>query len=228
MGHFLNYISFQIDCQKIGESMNAAIVVAHPDDEALWAGGTILMHPSWNWFILSLCRGSDPDRAPRFHRALEIFHAEGRMGDLDDGPEQIPLDECDVKTTILELLPDRQFDLLITHDPAGEYTRHLRHEETSKAIIHLWYEKKISVAEVRTFAYEDGGKAYIPQPIRSATIYFELPEDIWQKKYRIITETYGFKEDSFEAQTTPRAEAFWQLRNSDHAWQWLKKGGNKR
>ena len=65
--------------------MNAAIVAAHPDDEVLWAGGTVLMHPSWNWYILTLCRGSDPDRAPRFHRVLEIFHAAGSMGDLDDG-----------------------------------------------------------------------------------------------------------------------------------------------
>jgi LmbE family N-acetylglucosaminyl deacetylase len=208
--------------------MTAAIVVAHPDDESLWAGGTVLMHPSWDWFILSLCRGSDPDRAPRFHRALEIFHAEGSMGDLDDGPELDPLDDREVEAAILQLLPDRHFDLLITHDPAGEYTRHLRHEETSRAIIHLWYKKKISAAEVRTFAYEDGGMTYLPRPINSATIYSELPEDIWQKKYRIITETYGFQEESFEAQTTPRAEAFWQFRSPGQAWQWLNKGGTKR
>ncbi len=208
--------------------MTAAIVVAHPDDETLWAGGTVLMQPSWDWYIVSLCRGSDPDRAPKFHRVLEIFHAEGSMGDLDDGPEQNPLDENDVKTTALQLLPDRHFDLLITHDPTGEYTRHLRHEETAKAIIHLWYEQKISAAEIRTFAYEDGGKTYFPRPINSAAIYSELPEDIWQKKYRIITETYGFREESFEAKTTPHAEAFWQFRSPEQAWQWLNKGGNKR
>jgi LmbE family N-acetylglucosaminyl deacetylase len=26
---------------------NVAIIVAHPDDETLWAGGTILNHPYW-------------------------------------------------------------------------------------------------------------------------------------------------------------------------------------
>ena len=207
--------------------MTAAMVVAHPDDEVLWAGGTVLMHPTWDWYILTLCRGSDPDRAPRFQRALEILHAAGSMGDLDDGPEQKPLDENDVKKTILQLLPGKHFDLLITHDPAGEYTRHLRHEETSNAIIHLWHEQKISADEIRTFAYEDGEKTYLPKPIESAGIYFKLPEEIWRKKYRIITETYGFKEESFEAQTTPRAEAFWQFRNPEQARQWLNKRGNK-
>jgi LmbE family N-acetylglucosaminyl deacetylase len=222
-------INFQLNLagKKFQKPMTVALVVAHPDDEALWAGGTILMHPFWNWFILTLCRGNDPDRAPKFHRVLGIFRAKGEMGDLDDGPEQLPLDENRVKATVLELLPDKHFDMLITHDPAGEYTRHLRHEETSKAIIHLWYEKKISVNEIRTFAYEDGQRAYFPQPVKNADIFLELPEEIWQKKYRIITETYGFKVNSFEAQTTPRAEAFWQFRKPEQAWQWYMKGGNK-
>ena len=203
-----------------------AVIVAHPDDETLWAGGSILMHPFWDWFIITLCRANDPDRVPKFNRVLEIFRAKGNMGDLDDGPGQNPIDENLVKTTILQLLPDRHFDLLITHNPAGEYTRHLRHEETSRAIINLWYEKKISAHELRTFAYEDGGKAYLPQPVKNANIFFKLPKKIWQKKYQIITETYGFKENSFEAQTTPRAEAFWRFRSPDLARQWLKKGGN--
>lgn len=74
-------------------------------------------------------------------------------------------------------------NLLITHDPAGEYTRHLRHEETSRAVIKLWYDEKIFAHELRTFAYEDGGKAYFPRPIKNANIFFELPKKNWQKKY---------------------------------------------
>ena len=185
------------------------------------------MHPSWDWFIMTLCRAGDPDRAPKFYKALEIFHAKGNMGDLDDGPGQYPLDKNLIKTTILQLLPDKYFDLLITHDPAGEYTRHLRHEEASGAVIDLWHKKMISAKELRTFAYEDGEKTYFPRPIESADIFFELPEKIWQKKYQIITETYGFKENSFEAQTTPRAEAFRQFGSPELARQWLNKGGNK-
>ncbi len=69
---------------------NVAVIVAHPDDETLWAGGTILSHPSWNCFIISVCRGNDPERAPRFYKALKILRSSGNMGDLDDGPEQNP------------------------------------------------------------------------------------------------------------------------------------------
>jgi LmbE family N-acetylglucosaminyl deacetylase len=208
------------------KSQSVAVIVAHPDDETLWAGGTMLMHPFRDWYIISLCRADDPDRAPKFHRVLEILNAKGDMGYLDDGPGQSPLDQELVKTTVLKLLPDKHFDLIITHDPAGEYTRHRRHEETSEAVINLWYDEKISAREIRTFAYEDGGKAYLPQPIKDANIYFKLPKKIWQRKYQIITETYGFEKHSFEEQTTPHAEAFWQFQSPDLARQWLNKRGN--
>jgi LmbE family N-acetylglucosaminyl deacetylase len=202
---------------------SAAVVVAHPDDETLWAGGTILSQPSWHWFILSMCRGSDPDRAPRFSNALKILGAEGKMKDLDDGPEQIPLEKREIEAAVLQSLPHSRFDLIITHNPAGEYTRHRRHEEIGEAIISLWHAGKIQAAELWTFAYQDGEKRYLPRPIKSAHIYRVLPGEIWKQKYDLITKTYGFDEDGFEAKTTPRAEAYWRFTNSKDAQEWLSK-----
>jgi len=202
-----------------------AVIVAHPDDETLWAGGTILCHPSWQWFIVCLCRGSDKERAPRFYKALQVLKSEGIMGDLDDGPEQKPLDEKEVERAILDLLPPKHFDLIISHNPTGEYTKHVRHEEASKAVIKLWHAFKISTNGLWTFAYEDGGKKYYPRPIETAPICRILTKRIWLRKYSIITKTYGFERSSFEAETTPRAESFWQFTNSCGAKKWLNNGG---
>lgn len=199
-----------------------AVIVAHPDDETLWVGGTILSHPSWNCFVISLCRGSDTDRAPRFFRALEALKAKGCITDLDDGPEQDPLDLTVIESVILEALPAYHFDLIITHNPMGEYTRHLRHEEVGKAVINLWHKCKISATELLIFAYEDGNKKYHPTPIESATIFRKLTNRIWLRKYKIITEIYGFDKSSFEAETTPVAEAFWQFSSAYHAQKWMK------
>lgn len=199
-----------------------AVIVAHPDDETLWAGGTILSQPTWACFIITLCRASDTDRAPKFFRALQALGAEGNMANLDDGPEQNPLADNEVQETILQQLPQKHFDLVISHNPAGEYTRHRRHEEIGEAVIMLWQEGHLSTNELWVFAYEDGRKQYLPRPIKTAMIYRVLPEDIWQKKYSVITETYGFEKNSFEAKTTPRAEAFWQFTNSVVAQQWLE------
>ncbi len=203
-------------------SKTVAIIIAHPDDETLWAGGTILNHPDWNCFILSLCRASDKNRAPKFYNALKIFKATGNMADLDDGPEQKPLDPGIVSSAILQLLPPISYDLIISHDPKGEYTRHLRHEEVGGAVIRLWSSGKIYAKELWTFAYEDGEKKYLPKSIENAPIYQKLSLPVWLKKYNMISETYGFDKDSFEAQTTPRNESFWQFTNHNVALQWVK------
>ena len=189
-------------------SKSVAIIVAHPDDETLWAGGTLLSHPLWSCFIVCLCHGSDTDRAPKLYKALKVLNAEGTMGYLDDGPEQMPLGEKLLEDTILKLLPPKHFDLVITHDPKGENTKHLRHEETSNAVLNLWRSGKISITELWTFAYEDGNKKYYPLAIQSASIYTPLTQPIWQTKYKLITKTYGFGTESWEAKTTPAAEAF--------------------
>jgi len=207
-------------------SKNVAIIVAHPDDETLWAGGTILSHPSWKFFVVCLCRKSDAERALKFDHALKILRAEGVMGDVDDGPEQKILDEKEMADVIMDLLPNQHFDLIITHNPSGEYTRHIRHEEVSKSVIRLWYSGRISAGELWTFAYNDGKKEFYPRPVENANIYRLLTKRIWMRKYSIITETYGFEKNSWEAETTPRAEAFWQFTDPDDAKRWLKQFEN--
>ena len=185
-----------------------ALIVAHPDDETLWAGGTLLSHPEWECFVVCLCRGSDNNRNPKFYKALKFLNAEGTMGDINDEPEQIPLNDQFLENAILELLPPKHFDLIISHSPDGEYTRHSRHEETGQAVTELWRSGKITASELWTFAYEDGNKEYYPKPVESAEVFMALPKNIWLKKYKMITEIYGFKADSCEAKTTPSAEAF--------------------
>jgi LmbE family N-acetylglucosaminyl deacetylase len=204
---------------------SVAVIVAHPDDETIWAGGTILNHPMWSFYVISLTRASDPDRAPKFFNALKILNAEGSIGDLDDGPDQTPVDESKVQELILMLLPHKHFDLIISHNPNGEYTRHLRHEEVSRAVISLWAAGKISGDKLWTFAYEDGSRKYYPKPVESASIYRVLTKHIWSKKYRLITETYSFEKNGFEAKTTPLAEAFWQFTDPNEAQKWFNNGG---
>lgn len=198
------------------------IIVAHPDDETLWAGGTILIHQSWNCYIISLCRKNDEDRAPKFYQVLKLLNAKGNMGDLDDGPDQNPLSNNEVELSILDLLPQTHFDLIITHNPHGEYTKHLRHEEISNAVISLWNEGKISTKQLWIFAYQDGNKAYFPKAVENTSIYEVLETSVWQQKYSLITETYGFGKESWEAQTTPKAESFWQFKQPKDVNDWLK------
>jgi LmbE family N-acetylglucosaminyl deacetylase len=191
--------------------VNCVAIVAHPDDETLWTGGTLLMHPDCCWTVVTLTRRSDADRSPKFHKALEHYGAAGIMGDLDDGPEQKPLRTIDVEDAILELLPSHRYDLVLTHALWGEYTRHRRHEEVAKAVMALRDSGRLAAQEIWMFAYQDGAGRHPPRPVENADVYIRLPQEIWERKYGIITDVYGFGPDSFEARATPRDEAFWLL-----------------
>ncbi|MGN6179803.1 MAG: PIG-L deacetylase family protein [Mucilaginibacter sp.] len=206
------------------EAKTVAIIVAHPDDEILWSGGSILSNPHWRCFIASLCRKNDPDRAPKFRKVLTALGAKGLMGDLDDGPDQIPLNDDEVESAIMDLLPPMQFDLVLSHSIYGEYTRHRRHEEIGRAVIRLWSAGKLQTKALWAFAFEDGGRSHFPAAINNAPLHFVLPAEIWKKKYNIITDLYGFAVDSWEARSTPAEEAFWQFLDSGQAYKWLCNG----
>jgi hypothetical protein len=70
---------------------------------------------------------------------------------------------------------------MITHNPAGEYTKHLRHEEISRAVINLWQKEKISANELWIFAYEDGNKEHFPLPVKEASIFRTLSNPFGEK-----------------------------------------------
>jgi LmbE family N-acetylglucosaminyl deacetylase len=191
-----------------GEALRVAVVVAHPDDETLWAGGTLLLHPAWQVTIVTLCRGGDADRAPRFARACAALGARGRMADLDDGPAQHPLPPALVQATVRALLEDADFDLVVTHGARGEYTRHRRHEETSRAVAALCRDGVLRPRALWRFAYTDDARATLPHPRPGADHRVVLPDGIFAEKYRLIREIYGFSAESWEARAVPTVEAF--------------------
>lgn len=201
----------------------AVVIVAHPDDEVLWAGGAILARRHWSWRVASLCRSDDPDRAPRFRRVMEQLGAVGAMSNLDDGPEQRPLEDALVRNTVLSLVPAVPYDLILTHGPRGEYTRHRRHEETCRAVVGLWADGSLEAAAIWLFGFEDGDGAYMPRPQPESTIQEALDNAIWHEKFRLVTEVYGFSPESWEAQATPRSEAFWRFDDPKTARRWVER-----
>lgn len=196
-------------------SARVLVVVAHPDDEALWAGGLLASRPLWNVFILALCRGADPDRAPRFRLALDYLDAKGVMGDLDDGPDQAPLADERVQEAIRDLAPAGPFDLVLTHHPEGEYTRHLRHLEVALGVRALLGQGALAAPRLWNFAYSDQGGTCLPEARPDANLLLPLDAASWARKYALITQVYGFAPASWEARTTPRIEAFTCFRNED-------------
>jgi LmbE family N-acetylglucosaminyl deacetylase len=201
-----------------------AVVVAHPDDETLWVGGTLLMERGWNCRILGLCRAGDPDRAPKFQKAIACLNSTGELYDCDDGPEQRPLPPMEMRQLINRWATGFTFDLVITHGPWGEYTRHLRHEEVFRAVFDLWSTGAIVSKSLWSFAYEDGHGSHLPRAICDAHRKTVLSSAALSEKRRIVQEIYGFLSDSWEARAILSVEAFWCFSSPEEVKSWICRG----
>jgi hypothetical protein len=132
------------------------------------------------------------------------------MGDLDDNPDQFPCAKGELESVILSLLPERSYDLLLTHASDGEYTRHRRHEEVSASVTTLLRAGTLVTDNYLTFAYEDGGGRYLPRARTHAALRLTLSDKIFAQKRRLICDVYNYSDTSWEARSTPCIEAFHQ------------------
>ncbi len=107
------------------------------------------------------------------------------------------------------MLPERSYDLILTHALNGEYTRHHRHEEVSRAVCDLWQNGVLRSPWLGMFAYTDEHGQHLPRALTTAHRIDALPANVVQEKNRLITDVYGFDPGSWEARTNPNTEGFW-------------------
>jgi len=186
----------------------AAIIVAHPDDEIIWCGGMILQNPTWDWTVLSLCRESDPDRHPKFRAVCDSLDVAGYIFDADDGN---PLKAIDmprqIGRKIRDVLSWTDWDLILTHGPGGEYG-HPRHIDVHNEVLRLAELGMLRCQELWTFAYHCDPRTGECLALSDADVVVSLTPAQLAEKQWIIRQQYGYARDSFEVRACISPEAF--------------------
>ena len=109
---------------------NIVYIVAHPDDESLWAGGTIsALNRSEDYNVYVLClwallEAPDPHREESFYKATADCKKSYIFLKSDHGEHPI---EIGLKKMGLS---DTNVDLIVTHPPYGDEHQHPHHKIT--------------------------------------------------------------------------------------------------
>ncbi len=150
----------------------ALIIIAHPDDETLFMGGTIASFKRWNWTILCI---SDCDirynrrRREELMRVCRLYGAEGHsvrphmLGiTKENGSISVQKIEMAIRRFLNAFGP---FDLFFTHNRIGEYG-HKTHILVHKAV------KNLHLKNVFFFSLSSGGFPSNLLPGCSQTVFF--------------------------------------------------------
>lgn len=129
---------------KIGKS--PVVVVAHPDDEVLFAGGLLIRFWAKQWTVIccSVPR-RDGIRAWKFFESCRRLNVRGQLLPVVESEPSEPLNNLD-SLGMLE-----QFDTLVTHNEWGDYG-HLHHAQVNNYVTSI-----AGTRPVITFGYRRDG-----------------------------------------------------------------------
>jgi hypothetical protein len=192
------------------EKKEILIIVAHPDDETIWMGGTLLRTKS-NKTIFCLCRKNDKDRFPKFKKACKILNAKGYISDLDDREKGYykKISKQEIINRILKITWGKNYDYIFTHGKNGEYN-HPRHIEIHNAVREMLKKGLLSAKKVFFFSYlprENNFQGYATYKFNADKLIKLNCDELLMKK-NIIKNIYGYKERGFEEKSSGEIEAF--------------------
>jgi hypothetical protein len=201
---------------KLKAGKRALVVVAHPDDETIWLGGTILLNPKVHWTIFCLTRKSDKDRRPKFERVCARYKAKAIITDLNDDGKISLKDSISVIKRLLSLkLKNKHFYYCFTHGQNGEYG-HERHLGIHQAVKEWNPYNKLKSNYFFVFNYnKTTNNNESSMTIANDSDYFvKLDKKIFKEKKTIQSLMHGYPWNGIDNNLCTKMEGFKLIVNS--------------
>ena len=125
--------------------------VAHPDDEAIFAGNTLLKESLWR--VISVTGGDDPVRRQEFENSMGMIGInEFEIWDFEDSLFK-GFGE-DVLDRIRKEIESREYSKIVTHNPDGEYG-HIQHKSLYDIVFKIAPIEKLYVFDFKDKLTDD-------------------------------------------------------------------------
>jgi LmbE family N-acetylglucosaminyl deacetylase len=132
-------------------------VVAHPDDESLWIGGTLKFlsdRKEVDSYVLCVTGRHHPQRNDEFQKALDIAGIKNSFVAEEDIPNRggIPLSRLQESiNTGISTMEVEDVDLVVTHSPYGDEHQHAQHVQLFNYMSKYCATENISFSFFSTF-----------------------------------------------------------------------------
>lgn len=144
----------------LGDFARVAVIVAHPDDETMWAGGLLARYGNKAHVLCCSTPKTDKIRAEKFYDACAVYGAQATVRAVTDEGPGVPLDLRHINLI--------EFDAIVTHNADGEYG-HPHHKEVHRFCIKEAAKRKLPVFTFGPHGAGHGAISIILTPREEAT-----------------------------------------------------------
>lgn len=118
-----------VRCTSKDHMSHKLMVVAHPNDESMFAGLRLATQPN-QWKVVCVTNGNNWVRRKEFENAMKLCDAEYEIWSYPDNQHE-SINDCSLENDLRRVVYEKYWERILTHNNSGE-EGHLHHKQINR------------------------------------------------------------------------------------------------